>query len=190
MNKKLAIIIGLIVIIIVAIGIYIIGKKDNLNEPEPETGSFNNMSITVKGYTININSAETGHSSENSYFQTSFNIIDSDNNKRTYNVDFVKLYLSSDEISTEDMIDDIAKPEIITINGKTFEYYLDEYNHNATLYYQIPDKNGQLMIKVSGRDIFDHEGNQLKTLAPIDKEILESSQLAGILNFSVTKSTK
>ena len=51
----------------------------------------------------------------------------------------------------------------------------------------FPNDNAILIIKIRGGNIFDSNNNQLKTLAIIDKEILESSELAKILEFSIKK---
>lgn len=185
MNKKFIEIIGILVVIIVVVGVCIFIAKHK--STQNETGVFNKTSITIKGYTIDINSKDVGHSSSKSYFNTSFDIIDKDNNKCTYYVDFVDLNLISDNTDNDGIIYDIARPKEITINGKKFEYYLDESNSNATLYYGIPDGEGQLIIKVSGGGVFDSEGNQAKMLAYVDKKVLESNELAEILKFSVHK---
>ena len=185
MNKKFFGIIGVLAVIIVVIGVYMFSTKHK--STQNETVAVNKMSITIKGYTMDINSKEVGHASSKSYFNTSFDIIDKDNNKCTYYVDFVDLNLISDNTGNDGIIDDIARPKEITINGKKFEYYLDESNWNATLYYRIPDGEGQLIIKVSGGGVFDSEGNQAKMLAYVDEKVLESDELAEILKFSVHK---
>ena len=49
------------------------------------------------------------------------------------------------------------------------------------------DKKGTLVIELRGSNIFSADGVQVKTLARINKEVLSSKELAGILNFSVNK---
>ena len=193
MNQKLIKIIVVLFIILVIVGvcIFIFNHKLTPDEKstfnEYETGSFNKMRITIKGYTIDINSKEAGHPSKDSHFETSFDIIDNNHYTNTYNVDFIDLKLDS-ETSDDGIAYDIAKPEEVTINGKEFDYYLDDFDGNATsaeLYYRIPD--GVLIIKVSGVMVFDSNGKLVKTSALVDREVLESNELAGILNFTVNK---
>ncbi len=187
MNQKLIkIIVVLFVIIVVIVGVcaFIFNRE---SAPD-ETEELNKMSITIKGYTIDIASKEVGHSSSESYFSTSFNIIDDNNYTNTYNVEFVDLKLSSENTSDGSITYDIARPEEVTINGKEFNYYLDdseEYSTSATLYYIIPD--GSLTIKVYGGSVFDSNGDQLKRLAFVNKEVLESKELAEVLNFTIKK---
>ena len=192
MNKKKIEIIVILSVIIVIFGVCIFVSKHNSkqikvqNEIEDETGAFNKMSIVINGYTININSKEVGHPSHESIFSTSFNII-SNHKKNSYTVDFVDLITASDNTNNNGIVYDIAKPEVIKINGKKFDYYLDESNCSATLYYIIPDGKGSLSIKVSGGSVFDSKGNLLDTLAPVNKKVLKSKELAGILNFTVSQ---
>ncbi len=186
MNKKSIkiIVVLFIIIIIVGVGVFILNHKLASNETE----TFNKISITIKGYTVNINSKEVGHPSSESYFNTSFNIIDNNQYTNTYNVDFIDLKLDSENTSDGEINYDIARPEEVTINDKKFNYYLDDSDGNATsatLSYVIPD--GSLVIKVSGVSVFDSNGKQVKTSALVDKKVLESNELAEILNFTVNK---
>ncbi len=182
MNKKIGIITGvIIVIIILVVAVCIFTKSDsNKENSENETGSFSNTSFSINGYTIDIKSKEVGHPSEGTYFETSFEL--SSNNKSTYFVDFVDLK----DIENSDKTYNSAKEEV-TINDKTYNYFIEEDTWNATLYYQIPKENKYLIIEVRGGDVFDSEGNQVKTLANIDKKVLNSKELAEILNYTITK---
>ncbi len=185
MNKKnIKIIVGIFIIIAI-IGVCVFLKH---NLTEGDKGSFNKMSMTIKGYTIEINSKEAGHPSRESYFNTSFEIKDNNHNITMYDVDFIDLKLDSEYTSNNGTIYDIAKPEEVTINGKQFYYYLNDADGNATsatLYYRIPD--GALIIKVSGGPVYDSSEKLVKESAPVNKKVLESNELAKILNFTVSK---
>ena len=184
MNKKVIKIIVILVIIIVIIGLFILILNHKLFSNE----TYNKTSITIKGYTIDINSKEVGNPSSESYFSTSFNIIDNNNYTNTYNVDFIDLSLNSEHTSSGEVVYDIVPPEEVTINGKKFDYYLNDDIENATsatLHYIIPD--GALVIEVSGVGVFDSNGEQVKTSALVDEKVLKSKELAGILNFTVSK---
>lgn len=181
MNKKIILIIVVLLAIIAIAGacIFVFNTNPNQNENSneiTETGAFNGTTILINGYKVNIDSKEVGHPSGESYFKTSFDMIDNNQYKSTYNVDFLVSNSTSNNSSEE-----------VTINGKKFNYQLDESKWNAILFYPIPGGNNQLVIKVTGSSVFDSNGNQAKHLATIDKEVLESNELAGIINFTVTK---
>ena len=149
------------------------------------TQNESKTSITINGYKIDINAKKKNDTAIDSYFSTSFDIIDSYNYKNTYWIDFVDLILTSK--NTNEMNYNDTTYGNIKINGKLFYYVIDKHKWNATLYYTIPNDNAILIIKIRGGNIFDSNNNQLKTLAIIDKEILESSELAKILEFSIKK---
>ena len=184
MNRKMIGIIGIIIIIFVIVGILLYNQKHN--SIQNGIDGFNKKSISIKGYTININSKKVGNSSDKSYFNTSFDIKDNDKKINKYNVDFVDLELFSDS-DNDGIIYDVERPEEVTINDKKYEYYLSNYNLNATLYYRLPDGKGRLIIEVRGGNVFDSRGEQLKKLAVVDNKVLESKELAEILDFSVNK---
>lgn len=75
----------------------------------------------------------------------------------------------------------------ITINGKKMYYQIERSGVEAELYYRLPDDNGTLVINVYGVNSFyaidDYEDHP----AYVDLKILESEELAGILNFKITK---
>lgn len=147
------------------------------------TGSFNTLNITIDDYTIHINSKEKGHPAEESFFLTSFTIKHSDGLEYDYDVNYVDSILNLSPTPEFN----ISEQGNITINNKEFKYYVDDSTWNSILYYTLPDKKGCLAIKVTGRNVFNADGNQVKTKASIDKEVLSSKELAGIINFSVTK---
>lgn len=185
MNKKnIKIIVGIFIIIAI-IGVCVFLKH---NLTEGDKGSFNKMSMTIKGYTIDINSKEAGHPSRESYFNTSFEIKDNNHNITMYDVDFIDLKLESEFTSDEGLLYDMAMHNEVKINDKKFNYYIETSDENvtsATLYYRISD--GALIIKVSGGPVYDSSEKLVKESAPVDKNVLESKELAKILNFTVNK---
>ena len=191
MNKKTIIILCVILFIIVIIGLFYFIKKKTPDENTIETNgtvSTSQNKINIKGYTIDINAKKKEESEESneSFFTTSFEITNSDNGKAYYDVDFNNLILKSE--SKDDGINyDVKAPEVVTINGKEFEYYIDEFGLCATLYYQIPDKQGLLEIEVNGRNVYSSRGEQLKMRAVVDKSVIESQELAKVLDFSINK---
>ena len=185
MNKKLLGIIGIICVIAIIVIVCVVIKKQD--STQAETGAFNKMTITTKGYAIDINSKEVGHPSSGSLFSTSFDIVNKDKSSKTYFVNYAELKLASDSTFNDEIINDVAEQGEVTINGKKFNYSIGLSPSNAALYYQIPDGNGKLIITVKGGNVFDSEGNQAKTQASVDEEVLNSKELAGILNFSVSK---
>lgn len=60
-------------------------------------------------------------------------------------------------------------------------------NLSQMLYYKISEGNEELIIEVRGSLVFDSEGNDVGRTALITKKVLESKELAGILNFTVNK---
>ena len=68
-----------------------------------------------------------------------------------------------------------------------FDYYIDISGWNAKLYYPIPNGNGQLVIKISGGTIYIPTGERVNTLAMVNRKVLESKELAEILDFSIRK---
>lgn len=182
MKKNVLVIIGIIVGIAIILGVALVLSFNNNSRT---TGAFKKTNFDINGYTITIASKEYGHPSENSYWGTSFNIVDSSNYKRTYTVDFVDLQLT--QSTSTDVIYDVAPPEIVEINGKTFECYINEADCNATLYYFLPNKKGRLVIKVYGNAMFDDKGASIKAMPQVDTTVLRSSEFASILNFSIHK---
>ena len=184
-NKKLITsIIVFILIILVVLGLFFLIKKQKTESNETIISS-NKTEITIKGYSISIYTHHDAIPSDETYFTTSFDIIDEEKRTNTYYVDFVDLKLFSDDSNNEEIVYDFAKPEEVTISGKQFEYYLDNPAWNAELYYKLPDGKGQLFIKVRGGSVFTSEGDQLKTLALINRSVLESAELADVLNFYI-----
>lgn len=202
---KKIIIIGLIIIVAIG-GYFLIKKNKNTGNGKnsdsntqiqantemgtlPSTGSFITMKIDVKGYNLEINSKKAGHPSKDVLFATSFNMKDS-NMESSYDVYYKELHLKSDKDEKGNIIEDISKPEMININGKKFEVYgigtLDEKD-TVNLYYLLPDQNGSLEIIVQGKNSFDSDGKILNKRPIVDKKVIESDELAGILNFSINK---
>ena len=183
MNKK-GILLIVIVLIFIICTIFFVSKNNSINT---ENGSFNSIKVTIKDYTIDINSKETGHPNGSSYFNTSFTITEKNGTESDYEVDF--LDIKSD--SENDYIDfnyDTSKQSTVVINRKSFKSYIDNSQQNAILVYAIPGDNNNLIIKISGSDVFDSNGSELNNFATIDKSVLNSKELEGILNFSVSKS--
>ena len=151
--------------------------KNNSKEIR-ETGSAKNLLITKNGFSLDIKSSKFGHPRKDSLFETSFEITDNDKNKNDYTVSYIDI--NADSISIEYL-------EKITINKKEYGYYIDESISEATLYYQNSDIGCNVIIKVKGGDIFNAEGKALDTQAKVNKEVLESKELSGILNYKVNK---
>ena len=184
-KKKLIALIGIIVVAIVAIAIAIVlinknnkesDKPDKPDKPtEPAgTGSFKKSSYTSNGVSIEITSTEPGHPSGDAKFNVSIE-IDKGENDDLYDVSYFEVEDGLDENATS----------TVKINGKTFFYYIKEIGFNeADLYYPIPKyQNKYLHIKVIGTFSFDDEGNMCKCIPMIDREVLTSDELAGVLNF-------
>ena len=182
-NKKILIIVlSILAVILLGVSIWLlISKGDSSSGDEPETGSFYNSKVTTKGYTININSTESGHPSGDSIFATAFEIKNSDKSTYVYSVNYEGIELYEGGIPT------VEYQGNVVINNKVFGYYLDNGREKATLYYELPDKKGNLIIKVTGSICFDENGNTAKCLAPVSDKVLKSKELAGIINFKVTK---
>ena len=180
-NKKLIIIIlSVIAIILAGVSVWLLFfKGDNSSGEEPATGSFYNSKVTTNGYTIEINSTESGHPSGDSIFSTSYRIENSDETKYVYSVDYKGIELYDNGVPT------VSHEGYVTINNKKFGYYLD--NNSAELYYALPNNAGVLIIEVRGSICFDKDGNTAKFLPPVTEETLKSKELAGIINFEVTK---
>lgn len=190
------------IIVILIIGVCIIISNHNTSQtpitppieaenslsitPSTETGTYNNVDVVIKDYTIKINSSKIGHPSSNSYFSTSFTITHTDGSTYNYIVNFADIILSSENANLKPNFE-IFDQGNITINNKDFKYYIDHSAWNSLLYYTLPDKKGTLVIELRGSNIFSADGVQVKTLARINKEVLSSKELAGILNFSVNK---
>ena len=182
-NKKLIIIIlSVIAIILVGIIVWLLCfKGDNSSVEVQDTGSFYSTTVTTNGYKIKIDSTESGHPVGDSIFSTSFKIVNSDKTRYYYSVEYVGIELYENGIPT------VLHEGYVTINNKNFGYYLNEGNEKATLYYELPEKAGNLIIKVNGSTCFDEFGNTAKCLAPVSEKVLKSKELAGILNFEITK---
>ena len=150
--KKVFLII--LVIIILYLVIIMLPKKDN-------------NSFTIKGYNFIIKSQRIENSNE-SYYKTSFTY-----NNNFYYIDFVEVYLAKDKNSSS-IIYDVIPPKMITINGKKYECYITDSNE-ATLYYELPDKQARLEIKIIGK----------KTNSIVNEEVIRSKELASVLMFSV-----
>ena len=68
-SLKLPIVITVLVIIVIGIIFISLSKTRNTPVPKPdgeETGSFNKVSFAIGDYTINLNSAESGHPQQDS----------------------------------------------------------------------------------------------------------------------------
>ena len=184
MNKKITIIIGILFLIaIVTLSCIFIKNNTSL---QGKTSENEGNSIKIKDYTWTFNSQNEGSTSGNSYYTIPFEIVDEENERSTYEVDFINLILKS-EGKNEEVVYDIEAPEVTIINSKKFYYYINDYGLTATLYYQLPDEAGLLEIEVTGRKVFNAEGEQLKMRATVNKDVIESPELAKVLDFYVSK---
>lgn len=161
-------------------------KKQNKNEiavdNKVETGAFNNIKVESEGYTIDINSEEVGHPDSESLFKTHFEIENEDGTTETFSVSYEKVFVYGKDAKLSSNTD-----QPITIDGKRYSYTTKD-KHETTLKYHIEDENqAYLFIKVKGMDIFDEDGNDTGTTPIIDEDVLESEELAGLLNFEVEK---
>ena len=93
------------------------------------TQNESKTSITINGYKIDINAKKKNDTAIDSYFSTSFDIIDSYNYKNTYWIDFVDLTLTSK--NTNEMNYNDTTYGNIKINGKLFYYVIDKHKWNA-----------------------------------------------------------
>ena len=184
-KKKIIALIGIIVVAILAIVMAIVLVNQNNKEPDkPEkpdkptepagTGSFKKSSYTSNGVSIEITSTVAGHPSGDAKFQASID-IESDENVDYFEISYLEVEDGLDEKATS----------TVKINGKTFFYYIKDIGLNeADLYYPIPKyQNKYLHIRVVGTESFDSQGNQCKCFPIIDKEVLQSDEIAGIINF-------
>lgn len=150
-----------------------------------ETGAFNDMSFVIDDYTISIDSEEVGHPGPESYFNTDITIENEEGTESDYIIDFSGIIDSKEKPYDSDF--DVYKDGTVTIAGKEYKYYIDNSAWKAILSYTIPNEKKDLIIEVNGSDVFDSEGNQAKHLATIDEDVLNSVELAGVLNYTVTK---
>ena len=158
--------------------------KNEVNDPQNvvATGAFNHMKVTSEGYTIDINSEEVGHPDSKSLFRTGFEIEYEDGTTETFNVSYDEVFVYGKDAVLSTSLD-----QPITIGGKKYSY-TTENKHETVLKYHIEDENlAYLFIKVEGMETFDKDGNDTGKTPIIDKDVLESEELAGILNFEVEK---
>ena len=198
--KKNGIIIGIIlailVIIIIAILFFMNRNKEEMVydedyisdeevEDEEETGAFNGMSVTIGDYIVNIDSEEVGHPETNSYFTTSVSTVNDEGIESYYTIKYLDIIDSNK--TPYDSKFEVFEEDTITINDEEYKYYIDRSGWNAILCYTIPGENKDLVININGGDVFASNGTQIKTMAIIDEEFLNSDELAGVLNFSIEK---
>ena len=158
--------------------------KNEVNDPKNvvATGAFNHMKVNSEGYTIDINSEEVGHPDSESLFRTGFEIEEEDGTTKTFDVSYEKIFVYGKGSTLPTTTD-----QPIKINGKEC-YYSTDKKHETKIRYHIKDENQAfLYIKVEGINIFDKDGNDTGKTPVVDKDILESEELAGILNFEVEK---
>lgn len=179
MNKKLIIIIGILLVVVIIAGILIF----KISTGSLNVGKYSN-SVNIKGYNISIDAKkEEVPSGNEAKFRTSFTKVDGDHNKNTYYVDFKNVFEYEDGV-----VYDMVPPDgTIKINGKEFNYYLDSSGWEASLYYSIPKTKGELIIEIKGGNIYAPNGSQLKTLATVNEKVLQSKELAEVLKFNVSK---
>ena len=161
-------------------------KNQNKNEiavdNKIETGAFNHMKVNSEGYTIDINSEEVGHPDSESLFRTGFEIEEEDGTTKTFDVSYEEIFVYGKGSTLPTTTD-----QPIKINGKEC-YYSTDKKHETKIRYHIKDENqAYLFIKVRGMETFDKDGNDTGKTPVIDKDVLESEELAGILNFEVEK---
>ena len=185
MNKK-TIILLIIIIFIISVVFFVLKQNPSFRSTDNEVGSFSKTTINIKNYAVEINSQKKGNPGPDSYFSTSFSIKDKYGNNLDYDVSFldIKSENENDYITSEFNIDNQST---VKINGKGFKYYIDTDKLNALLVYEIPKETDSLIIKIAGNAVFDPNGSVSEKSAIIDKSVLESKELASILNFSITK---
>lgn len=174
------IVIAIVVILLLLIALIIktvnnSSQQDPTNIEEPkETGTFTETSFISKGVNISIKSTEAGHPEDGTNFTANFSIKNEDGDKETYKVDY---------LNVEEWQEDTLSLTV-NINKKEFIYLEEESLTTVDLYYIIPNYESMaLHIKITGISIFDKNGQQCKCLPTVDKELLESKELAGIINF-------
>lgn len=158
--------------------------ENEVNDPQNVvgTGAFNHMKVTSEGYTIDINSEEVGHPDSESLFRTGFEIEEEDGTTKTFDVSYEKIFVYGKGSTLPTTTD-----QPIKINGKEC-YYSTDKKHETKIRYHIKDENQAfLYIKVEGMNTFDKDGNDTGKTPVVDEDILESEELAGILNFEVEK---
>ncbi len=158
--------------------------ENEVNDPKNvvATGAFNHMKVISEGYTIDINSEEVGHPDSKSLFRTGFEIENEDGTTETFNVSYDKVVVYGKDAVLSTSLD-----QPITIGGKKYSYTTED-KHETVLKYHIEDENlAYLCIKVRGMEIFDKDGNDTGKTPIIDKDVLESEELGGILDLEVGK---
>ena len=195
---SIALILIIIVLILIALLFIFIPKHNSSPSPDvnqnsvddskiQSTGAFKNFEYGSDGYTINITSTEPGHPSGDAFFQASFNYTYEDKTSASFEVDYMNVQLYPDSSNNNGIISDIVRPEEVIINNKTFYYYTNSAKDEANLYYVLPDSLGQLNIRVKGLQKYTSDGNYSSNSPIINKSVLESDALAGILSFTVSK---
>ncbi len=185
--KKIWEIAKVVIIIVVILGLLIAliiktvnnsrSEDPTTREEQKETGAFKKAKYENNGVLVNITSTNAGHPENGSKFTTYFKIKNEDNGTENYRVD----YLDVEEWQNN------ATSLQVNINEKELIYFEGEGLSSVDMYYIIPDlENKALHIKVTGISIFDKNGQQCKCMPTIDKELLESKELAGILNFETS----
>ena len=183
-----------VIIIICAVIIFDLATKDNsknensnssknIIDPRDEeaTGAFYDTEPVMKDYRVSIHSTEAGHPQNGSFFGTFFKIIDENDSTNYYCAEYMELVLDNEEKI------DLAGLKTITINGKKMYYQIENSELEAKLYYRFPDDNGTLVITVYGLNSFNSSGDFEDHLSNVNIKVLESEELAGILNFKITK---
>jgi hypothetical protein len=133
--------------------------------------------FNMEDYKINISSTPIQNDNRETYYTTSFEFVTENTGKkevRTYFVDF-------DGIYKDKLPKDVKE---VKINKKTFKYTQEQSDYDADLYYQIPKTHEYILIGVSGGSVYVN-GVQLKMLAPVDEELLNSKELADVLDFDI-----
>ncbi|MEE3343787.1 MAG: hypothetical protein VZS44_06835 [Bacilli bacterium] len=188
MNKKKKVII-LTFIVIVGILLLIFTINKYLLHHNIKLDEIKQFNIEMNGYSIGISSRKDVTKISSSSYETSFEIIDEDDHYRNlYKVNFANIELFDE--NKDDFIDDIERPEVLNVDGKRFEYYFNKsvgFDNYATIYYILPDKKGRLVIEVVGTSIYTFSGEQIKTMPKVDKDVMESEELAIILNFTINQ---
>ena len=178
MNKKVLLFIPIVLLIVVA-G-YMVFNLNNKNQTVFTIGEYQ--------FIVNVETEKIDTTDQNVNFTALLKIRnENDKNTNVYHVAFL-------DFEADDIVYDMQSPDgQIQLNGKTLNYWCsgeigscENGSHEVLLYYPI-DQNKSVPIKISGITIENDDGTKCKCLPIVGKDVLQSKELAKILNFKVKK---
>ena len=183
-NRTLIIITGiaLAIILVFSLGLVI---KHGIDNKTPAT------IINIDNYKLVVHGKSVDSKPENSYFTTSFKEINRiDKEYYIIYVDFLETVSQNATTYTDGYghIQTINKQKQLRIRDKKYSYNFDNNytcGGNATLYYDIPNSDDMLIIKVRGGEIYFFDGAQAKCLTSVTESTLRNKKLKNVLDFKI-----